>query len=101
MIRFFGDLPSERAIATRCADPISPGSFLGYGPNEHTPDHSSLSVIRQQSWQKNLPNCLRIGPHRALRIRPDQQAEPQHRHKRGGKFRKTLGAANSLGGTSS
>jgi transposase len=48
MIGFFEDLPSERAIASRCADSLSVRGFLGYGLVEATPDHSSLSVIRQR-----------------------------------------------------
>ena len=48
MIGFFEDLPSERAIANRCADSLSVRGFLGYGLEEATPDHSSLSVIRQR-----------------------------------------------------
>lgn len=46
MIGFFENLPSERAIASRCADSLSLRAFLGYGLEETTPDHSSLSVIR-------------------------------------------------------
>jgi hypothetical protein len=46
MIGFFENLPSERAIASRCADSFSPRAFLGYGLEEATPDHSSFSVIR-------------------------------------------------------
>lgn len=48
MIGFFEDLPSERAMASRCADSLSVRGFLGYGLEETTPDHSSLSVIRQR-----------------------------------------------------
>jgi transposase len=48
MIGFFEDLPSERAIASRCADSLSVRGFLGYELSEATPDHSSLSVIRQR-----------------------------------------------------
>jgi transposase len=48
MVGFFEDLPSERAIATRCADSISIREFLHYELTEATPDHSSLSVIRQR-----------------------------------------------------
>jgi transposase len=48
MIGFFEDLPSERAIASRCADSLSVRGFLGYELAEATPDHSSLSVIRQR-----------------------------------------------------
>lgn len=48
MIGFFENLPSERAIASRCADSLSLRAFLGYGLEESTPDHSSLSVIRNR-----------------------------------------------------
>ena len=46
MVGFFEDLPSERAIASRCADSFSIRGFLGYELTQPTPDHSSLSVIR-------------------------------------------------------
>ena len=45
MIGFFENLPSERAIASHCADSLSLRVFLGYAIEEATPDHSSLSVI--------------------------------------------------------
>ena len=69
MIGFFEGIESERAIAARCADcrrpPAPPcglpsagylaplGSlslrgFLGYALDEATPDHSSMTVIRQR-----------------------------------------------------
>lgn len=48
MVGFFENLPSERAIASRCADSLSIRGFLGYSLTENTPDHSSLSVIRQR-----------------------------------------------------
>jgi transposase len=48
MVGFFEDLPSERAIAARCADSIALRQFLHYELTEATPDHSSLSVIRQR-----------------------------------------------------
>lgn len=48
MVGFFEDLPSERAIAARCADSMSIRSFLNYSLEEKTPDHSSLTVIRQR-----------------------------------------------------
>jgi transposase len=48
MIGFFEDLPSERAIAARCADSLAIRAFLRYDLAESTPDHSSLSVIRQR-----------------------------------------------------
>jgi transposase len=46
MIGFFGNLPSERAIASRCADLLLLRAFLGYVLDQATPGHSSLSVIR-------------------------------------------------------
>jgi len=46
IIGFFENLPSERSIASRCADSLSLRAFLGYELHEATPDHSSLSVIR-------------------------------------------------------
>lgn len=52
MIGFFENLPSERAIASRCADSLSLRAFLGYELDERTPDHSSLSVIRQRLGQE-------------------------------------------------
>src|SRR5678816_744877 len=48
MIGFFENLPSERAIAARCADSISIRQFLGYELQESTPDHSTFTVIRQR-----------------------------------------------------
>jgi len=48
MVGFFEDLPSERAIAARCADSIAIRQFLRYELTEATPDHSSLSIIRQR-----------------------------------------------------
>jgi hypothetical protein len=47
MIGFFEDLPSERDIASRCADSLSVQVFC-CGLAEATPDHSSLCVIRQR-----------------------------------------------------
>jgi len=48
MVGFFENLPSERAIAARCEDSLAVRKFLGYGLEEATPDHSSLSVIRRR-----------------------------------------------------
>ena len=48
MIGFFEGLESERQIAGRCADSLSLRGFLGYALHEPTPDHSSMSVIRQR-----------------------------------------------------
>ena len=48
MVGFFEDLPSERAIAARCADSMSIRTFLKYELHEKTPEHSSFTVIRQR-----------------------------------------------------
>ena len=48
MVGFFEDLPSERAIAARRADSFSIRAFLKYELHEKTPEHSSLTVIRQR-----------------------------------------------------
>jgi transposase len=48
MVGFFEDLPSERAIAARCADSMAIRAFLKYELHEQTPEHSSFTVIRQR-----------------------------------------------------
>src|ERR1700693_1309248 len=48
MVGFFEDLTSERGIAARCADSTATRQFINYELTEATPDHSSLSIIRQR-----------------------------------------------------
>ena len=48
LIGYFEGLDSEREIAWRCADSLALRTFLGYRLTETTPDHSSLSRIRQR-----------------------------------------------------
>jgi len=48
LIGYFEGLDSERGIAWRCADSRTLSSFLGYALTDRTPDHSSLSVIRNR-----------------------------------------------------
>jgi transposase len=48
LVGFFEGIDSERGIAWRCADSLGLREFLGFGLNEKTPDHSSLSVIRRR-----------------------------------------------------
>lgn len=48
LIGYFEGLDSQRGIAWRCADSLSLKKFLGFGPTEDTPDHSSLTHIRQR-----------------------------------------------------
>jgi transposase len=47
-VGYFEDLNSQRAIAWRCSDSLSLRAFLGFTLNEATPDHSSLTIIRQR-----------------------------------------------------
>jgi transposase len=48
LVGYFEGLDSQRAIAWRCADSRSLAEFLGYGPSESTPDHSTLSLTRRR-----------------------------------------------------
>jgi IS5 family transposase len=59
-VGFFEDLPSERAIASRCADSLSIRGYLGYSLREDTPDHSSLSVIRDRLSVEQLEAIHRV-----------------------------------------
>jgi transposase len=56
MIGFFENISSERGIAERCSDSISIRFFLGYDLTQSTPDHTTLSVIRdrlgEETYQK-------------------------------------------------
>jgi len=47
-VGYFEGLSSQRAIAWRCSDSRSLQSFLGIPLTESTPEHSSLTVIRQR-----------------------------------------------------
>src|SRR6056297_1085965 len=47
-VGFYENIGSERGVASRCEDSISIRAFLRYDITESTPDHSSLSVIRQR-----------------------------------------------------
>ena len=48
LVGYFEGLDSQRAIAWRCADSLSLRAFLGVPLDEATPDHSSLTRIRQR-----------------------------------------------------
>jgi len=47
LLGFFEGMDSERGIAWRCADSLSLRLFLGYGIDQPTPDHSTLSRTRR------------------------------------------------------
>jgi len=48
LIGYFEGLGEDRAIAWRCADSLSLRTFLGFGLDEDTPNHSSLGRIRER-----------------------------------------------------
>lgn len=48
LVGYFEGLDSQRAIAWRCHDSRSLQAFLGYSITQETPDHSTLTVIRQR-----------------------------------------------------
>ncbi|MFM7151485.1 MAG: transposase [Gemmataceae bacterium] len=48
LVGYFEGLDSQRAIAWRCSDSLSLRGFLGTPFSEATPDHSSLTRIRQR-----------------------------------------------------
>ena len=41
-------IASQRELAWRCADSLSLRRFLGFGPTEPTPDHSTLTLLRRR-----------------------------------------------------
>jgi transposase len=47
-VGYFEGIESQRGVCWRCADSRSLAEFLGYGPTESTPDHSSLTRVRQR-----------------------------------------------------
>lgn len=47
-VGYFEGIDSQRGIAWRCSDSLSLKAFLGYGPFEETPDHSSLTNVRRR-----------------------------------------------------
>jgi transposase len=51
-VGYFEGIDSQRGIAWRCADSRSISRFWGYAENEETPDHSSLTRIRNRLPEK-------------------------------------------------
>ena len=45
---YFEGISSQRGIAWRCGDSRSLAEFLGFGPTQETPDHSSLKRVAQR-----------------------------------------------------
>lgn len=48
LVGYFEGIGSQRGIAWRCADSLSLREFLGIGLTDNTPDHSSLSRVRDR-----------------------------------------------------
>lgn len=48
LVGYFEGIGSQRGIAWRCSDSLSLRKFLGILPTEASPDHSSLSIIRER-----------------------------------------------------
>ena len=48
LVGYFEGIGSQRGIAWRCADSLSLRKFLGMASNQESPDHSSLSIIRER-----------------------------------------------------
>ena len=48
LVGYFEGIGSQRGIAWRCADSLSLRAFLGIPLNEDTPDHSSLTRVRDR-----------------------------------------------------
>jgi len=53
LVGYFEGIASQRGIAWRCRDSRSLAAFLGFGPTDETPDHSSLTRV-----SKRLPKEL-------------------------------------------
>jgi transposase len=70
LVGYFEGLDSERGIAWRCADSLGLREFLGYGLDRPTPDHSTLSVIRNridvETHQEVFDFVLRVLRERGL-----------------------------------
>ena len=79
MVGFFENLPSERAIAARCEDSLAVRTFLGYGLEETTPDHSSLSVIRRRLPAEVYEAVFGLNFESAQRVQPTQRPSRGHR----------------------
>jgi transposase len=47
-VGYFEGIDSQRGIAWRCSDSLSLRDFLGLTPKQKSPDHSSLTKIRQR-----------------------------------------------------
>lgn len=60
LLGYFEGIESERNIAWRCADSLSMRAFIGYGLAESTPDHSSMTRIRQRLNEQTHEEVFKI-----------------------------------------
>ena len=60
LVGYFEGIDSQRGIAWRCADSLSLKKFLGYDVGAETPDHSSLSRIRQRLPREVFDDVFRF-----------------------------------------
>lgn len=70
LIGYFEGIDSQRGIAWRCCDSRSLAEFLGYGPDEATPDHSTLSLTRRrlpsEVFEEVFQRVLKIADEKGL-----------------------------------
>ena len=59
-VGYFEGLKSHRSIAWRCADSRSLAEFLGLGPAEPTPDHSSVSKTHKRLPKEAFDEVFRF-----------------------------------------
>ncbi len=68
MVGYFEGIDSQRGIAWRCADSRSLQEFLGLGLTERSPEHSSLTRVRQrlplEVHQEVFAFIVQIGSHK-------------------------------------
>ena len=48
LVGYFEGITSQRGIAWRCSDSLSLREFLGLAPTDESPDHSSLTRVRDR-----------------------------------------------------
>jgi len=70
LIGYFEGIDSQRGIAWRCGDSRSLAVFLGYGPDEGTPDHSTMSLTRtrlpSEVFEEVFQRVLKIADEKGL-----------------------------------
>jgi hypothetical protein len=59
-VGYFEGLPSHRSIAWRCADSRSLAEFLGLGPADPPPDHSSISKTHKRLPKEVFDDVFRF-----------------------------------------